>query len=119
MILPARRSAWASWNYRIPVSPTAGVAVTYDMNRLQSIESTRPLLVSLNSDDRIAPERVLRRFTYDHPVYDRRALAAQRRRSVMDGSDRTHFCGAYWGNGFHEDGVVSALAVCDRFGIAL
>jgi len=118
-VMPARRAAWASWNYRIASETRPGLALTYDMNRLQGIESTEPLLVTLNSDHRIDPARVLGRFSYQHPVYDQRAIEAQRRRAEIDGIERTHYCGAYWGNGFHEDGVRSALDVCARFGIGL
>jgi len=118
-LMPVRRAAWASWNYRIPAEPGAGLALTYDMNRLQGIASKAPLLVSLNSDHRIDPDLVLGRFEYQHPVFNGRALAAQRRRGRIDGGERTHYCGAYWGYGFHEDGVNSALAVCERFGIGL
>lgn len=114
--MPKRRAAWASWNYRIPRRAGRPVVLTYDMNRLQSIRSSAPLLVSLNCADRLDPGRILRRFEYHHPVYDAAAMAAQGRRHDIDGTARTHYCGAYWGNGFHEDGVVSALNVAARFG---
>jgi predicted NAD/FAD-binding protein len=118
-VMPSRKSAWASWNYRVPADDRDSVAVTYDMNRLQSIESTEPLLVTLNCDDRIDPAKVLRRFTYEHPVYTTKTIRAQKNRPLIDGTARTHFCGAYWGHGFHEDGVNSALAVCERFGVSI
>ncbi len=115
--MPRRRRAWASWNYRL--TGDGPVRLTYWMNRLQSLSSSKPLLVTLNSRQAIAPEEVLASFTYHHPVYDRAALKAQRERKEVDGVDRTHFCGAYWGHGFHEDGVQSALTVCRRFGLDL
>jgi predicted NAD/FAD-binding protein len=118
-MMPRRRAAWASWNYRVVGDERDGAVLTYDMNRLQSIESSEPLLVSLNCSDRIDPSKVLRRFQYHHPVYDAATLRAQRRRHEVDGTERTHFCGAYWGNGFHEDGVVSGLEVAARFGLSL
>lgn len=119
-VMPSRRRAWASWNYRVEDGEEPRAArVTYWMNRLQDIESSRPLLVSLNSSGRIDPATVLARFTYDHPVYDGDALRAQSDRREIDGRERTHFCGAYWGHGFHEDGVQSALAVARRFGVEL
>lgn len=118
-VMPSRKNAWASWNYRIPAGARDSVAVTYDMNRLQGIISTRPLLVTLNCDDRIDPSKVLKRLTYHHPVYTRRTVRAQKHRSLIDGIARTHFCGAYWGHGFHEDGVKSALGVCERFGVSM
>lgn len=118
-VMPSRTDAWASWNYRIPASSQGSVAVTYDMNRLQGIRSDKSLLVTLNCDDRIDPSKVLRRFTYHHPVYTTRTVRAQKQRSAIDGTGRTHFCGAYWGHGFHEDGVKSALDVCERFGVSM
>ncbi|MFN2424939.1 MAG: NAD(P)/FAD-dependent oxidoreductase [Candidatus Binatia bacterium] len=118
-LMPARPAAWASWNYRIPAEAGGALALTYDMNRLQNIRSAEPLLVSLNSEHRIDSRRVLGRYRYHHPVYDQQAIEAQRERSRIDGIERTHFCGAYWGHGFHEDGVRSALAVGERFGLGL
>jgi predicted NAD/FAD-binding protein len=113
-LLPARRRAWSSWNYRIPADPQGGAVVTYHMNRLQGIRSRSELLVSLNAGARIDPARVLARFVYHHPVLDAEAVAAQRLHDRIDGARRTHFCGAYWGWGFHEDGVRSALEACRR-----
>jgi predicted NAD/FAD-binding protein len=118
-LMPRSRRAWASWNYRVPRKAGDRVVVSYDMNRLQGIESRRRFLVTLNATDRIAPERVLRRFVYHHPVLDAEAVAAQKLHGEISGVGRTYFCGAYWGYGFHEDGVKSALAVCERFGVEL
>ncbi len=118
-LMPRRRCAWASWNYRIPRGGGDRVVVSYDMNRLQGIESRHRFLVTLNAAESIAPERVLRRFVYHHPVLDAEAIAAQKLHGEISGVGRTHFCGAYWGYGFHEDGVKSALAVCSRFGVGL
>lgn len=114
--LPERRKAWASWNYRIPREPQATVAVTYNMNILQSLKSDQVFCVTLNATQRIDPKWVVRRMVYAHPVYTPLALAVQRRHGEISGVNRTHYCGAYWGNGFHEDGVNSALAVCRYFG---
>jgi predicted NAD/FAD-binding protein len=116
-LLPRRAAAQASWNYLVPREPGRRALVTYDMNRLQTLESRQRFLVTLNGSDRIAPERVLRRFVYHHPVFDSAAVAAQKFRSAISGLRRTHFCGAYWGYGFHEDGVRSALAVCAELGV--
>jgi predicted NAD/FAD-binding protein len=118
-VLPKRRKVWASWNYRIPREPQSTVAVTYDMNILQSLKADREFCVTLNPAREIDPGKVVRRMVYAHPVYTPQALAAQRRHSEISGADRTHFCGAYWGNGFHEDGVNSALAVAKYFGRGL
>ena len=91
--------------------------MTYDMSRLQGISSRRRFLVTLNGADRIAADTILRRFVYHHPVFDSAAISAQKLHSEISGLNRTHFCGAYWGHGFHEDGVKSALAVCKQLGV--
>ena len=109
--LPQREAARASWNYRIPRRPSDRVFVTYDMNRLQRIDSERPLLVTLNSPEPIGSPQILDEFTTQHPVFDARAAEAQSRWSEISGQQRTHYCGAYWRFGFHEDGLQSALAV--------
>jgi len=113
-LMPRSRRAWASWNYRLPRDARDRVLVTYDMNRLQGIASRTRFLVTLNPGDRIDPGRVLRRLVYDHPVFDADAIAAQKLHAEISGRNRTHFCGAWWGHGFHEDGVKSAIAVCER-----
>jgi predicted NAD/FAD-binding protein len=112
-VLPRARRAWASWNYRLTGDESALASVTYNMNILQKIRSRHTLCVTLNDESRIAPERVLRRFEYHHPIFTTRRTAAQARHSELLNHNRTSFCGAYWGNGFHEDGVVSALRVCE------
>lgn len=116
-LLPARRRAWASWNYLVPRAAGERVAVTYVMNILQSLSAPETFCVSLNLEDRIDPAKVIRRMTYHHPVYTARAVAAQARWPEISGRNRTHFCGAYWGFGFHEDGVKSALRVCESLGV--
>jgi predicted NAD/FAD-binding protein len=110
-VLPRRRRAWASWNYHVPPDRTRPVMVTYDMSRLQGLDTERPLLVTLNDAGAVEPGRVLRRLRFEHPVFTLDSIAAQRRHAEISGVDRLHFCGAYWRNGFHEDGVVSGLAV--------
>ena len=112
-LLPRRRLAWASWNYQIPAEPTAHATVSYCMNILQHIRSKNTFCVTLNSDDRIDPAKVLGRFEYHHPIFTTRRAAMQARHREVLNVNRTSFCGAYWGNGFHEDGVNSALAVCE------
>ena len=79
-------------------------------------ESSHEICVTLNRADAIDPSRVVGSFSYHHPVFTHAGLAAQRRFDEVSGPRRTHYCGAYWGYGFHEDGVVSALRVCERFG---
>lgn len=113
-IMPTRRRAWAAWNYHIPADAARHVAVTYNMNILQGLESEKQYLVTLNSDRSINPTKVIQRVQYEHPVYSRDAVAAQQRQGEIN-AERTFFCGAYWRNGFHEDGVVSALNAIDHF----
>lgn len=112
-LLPRARRAWASWNYRLREDAAAGASVTYNMNILQKIRSRRTFCVTLNDESRIGGEHVLRRFEYEHPVFTSQRAAAQARHGELLNANRTSYCGAYWRNGFHEDGVVSALAVVD------
>jgi len=118
-ILPRRRRAWASWNYHIPCSGDNAVAVTYDLSRLQGLDTPSPILLTLNSGDRIEPSRVLDRFVFHHPVFTSKSLNAQDQLRRRNGRRRTFFCGAYHGYGFHEDGVNSALDVTQHFGLGL
>jgi predicted NAD/FAD-binding protein len=118
-LLPRRRRAWASWNYHWRPEPGPRATVTYHMNRLQSLRAEREFCVTLNRTEAIDPERIIRKFSYAHPVFTSAGVEAQRRFSEMSGADRLHFCGAYWGWGFHEDGVRSALRVAERFGARL
>lgn len=115
-ILPKRRRAWASWNYHLSPDPQAPATVTYDLSRLQRVDSPEPILLTLNDAGRIDPDKVIRRILYHHPAYGPDSIAAQRRHEELNGRRRTWFCGAYWGYGFHEDGVRSALAVARCFG---
>jgi predicted NAD/FAD-binding protein len=115
-LLPRSRRAWASWNYHRAAEASGRVAVTYFMNRLQGIRSRKLILVTLNRDD-IDPAAVLATFDYAHPVLDAAATHAQRRHHEINGRRGTSFAGAYWGYGFHEDGVQSALQVCRSLGV--
>ena len=118
-LLPDRQLAWASWNYRLTPNRQTQAAVTYDMNILQGIDSDTTFCVSLNQTPMINPLKILARYTYAHPQYSLAAVAAQGRREEISGVRNTFYCGAYWANGFHEDGVVSALHVAQVFGEAL
>jgi predicted NAD/FAD-binding protein len=118
-MLPVRKKAQAAWNYHIPRDAAAAATLTYDMNRLQRLPGPERYCVTLNRTAEIAPAKVLRRIEYEHPVYTTAGVAAQKRRDEVNGARRTWFCGAYWGFGFHEDGVNSALAVTSKFGVAL
>jgi predicted NAD/FAD-binding protein len=113
-LMPQRRRAWAAWNYHIPQSASEHVAVTYNMNILQGLQAQQQYCVTLNNDQDIDPQRIIARVQYDHPVYSRESVAAQQRQSELN-NDRTFYCGAYWRNGFHEDGVVSALNAVRHF----
>lgn len=119
-LLSPKRGAWAAWNYECPRpghDPQGVATLTYDMTTLQHLPGSRRYLVSLNSDHRIDPDSVLASFSYAHPVFDGPAIEAQGRFEEVDGVRNTHFCGAYWGYGFHEDGISSALRVCRRLGV--
>ncbi|MBW2449379.1 MAG: FAD-dependent oxidoreductase [Deltaproteobacteria bacterium] len=118
-LLPPKRPAWASWNYHIPKEEKGRVALTYNMNILQSLEATEAFCVTLNMPEKIHPDHVIQRIIYHHPVYDPNSLSARRKQDELNGKNRTYFCGAYWGYGFHEDGVNSALSVCKHFGKTL
>jgi predicted NAD/FAD-binding protein len=108
-MLPRSPRARAAWNYHLLAQPQERVALTYNMNVLQRLTAPEVFLVTLNRGEDIDPSRVLGRYVYDHPVYSPEAVAAQRRIGEINGVQRSFFCGAYWGCGFHEDGVVSAL----------
>ena len=118
-LLPRTQRAWASWNFYHDDQPESAPSVTYNMNILQGLQSNNTFCVTLNRGELVNPDKILRRFNYAHPVYDEDTLQAQARRSDICGKNHTHFCGAYWYNGFHEDGVNSALDVCRRFGVTL
>ena len=118
-LLPKRRLAWASWNYHLLASKQARVSVTYNMNILQTLDSPRPFCVTLNRTPDIDPAKILRRITYHHPVYNAGSIEAQKHHALINGVNSTYFCGAYWGYGFHEDGVKSALEVAKYFGKGL
>jgi uncharacterized protein len=108
-VMPRRRAAWACWNYRADPDRSGPATLTYDMNRLQTLSCRRRFLVSLNMTDRIDPDSILAEFTYEHPVFTPDSIAAQERWGEISGVRRTHYCGAYWRNGFHEDGAFSGL----------
>jgi predicted NAD/FAD-binding protein len=115
-LLPRNRKVWASWNYRVPRDTLDRVALTYNMNMLQSLTAPETFCVTLNQGSKIDPHKIIEKMIYTHPVYNIEARAAQKRHEEISGADRIHYCGAYWGYGFHEDGVNSALAVGRRFG---
>ena len=116
-LLPRKRSTWSSWNYRLGVDSQRAV-VTYNMNILQGLDAPETFCVTLNDRQAINPNRILGEFRYDHPVFSLEGIAAQERWPEINGVRKTWYCGAYWHNGFHEDGVVSALRVVEAIGEA-
>jgi len=132
-LMPRKRRAWAAWNYHIrpeaaqldgPGVPAHGVpdrraALTYNMNILQSLDAPKPFCVTLNHTDAIDPEAVIRTIAYSHPIFTERAVAAQARQREINGPRRTYYCGAYWRYGFHEDGVISAMAALRHLDVDL
>lgn len=119
-LMPKKDLAWASWNYHIPQRVNDCAMVTYNMNILQNFhEAEETFLVTLNRGVEIDPEKIIKKYNYAHPVFTQDGIRAQQRFGEINAQNRTHYCGAYWFNGFHEDGVKSALRVAKTFGITL
>jgi len=119
-LLPRRRAARSAWNFHLLREPKPLSTVTYYMNHLQRLAAEEDFCVTLNRTEAIDPAKIIRKIPYAHPMYTPSGVAAQSEHSTISGlCGRTHFCGAYWGWGFHEDGVVSALRVAKRFGMTL
>jgi predicted NAD/FAD-binding protein len=115
-IMPKRKLAWAAWNYHLGADRDGTCAVTYWMNKLQGLTTQQQYFVTLNDVEAIDPARTIKRLVYHHPVYRPQGVTAQARWGEINGVQRTWYAGAWWGFGFHEDGVKSALAVAERFG---
>ena len=119
-LMPKKKLAWAAWNYHIPQRANDCAMVTYNMNILQNFDDApETLLVTLNRSQEIDPKKVIAKFEYTHPVFTQDGVKAQARHGEISGKNRTHYCGAYWFNGFHEDGVKSGLRVAEAFGLTL
>ncbi len=119
-LLPRRAAARAAWNFHLLREPKALSTVTYYMNHLQKLRADRHFCVTLNHAEAIDPSKIIRTIDYSHPVYTPAGVAAQGEHAAISGlHTRTHYCGAYWGWGFHEDGVRSALRACEPFGVKL
>lgn len=116
-LLPVRKAAWAAWNYLLGKSSQQSATLSYNMNILQGLVDAPTFVVTLNATEQIQPEKILRKFSYAHPVYNHSTLASQQQRSLINGMNRSYFCGAYWYNGFHEDGVRSAVDVAEMLGV--
>ncbi len=120
-LMPQRKAAWASWNYTVwnRIAEKTRVSVTYWMNRLQNLKTSRPYFVTLNATDYIDPQKVIRKISYTHPHYDFLSLNSQNNLPQLNGKRSTYFCGSYFGNGFHEDAVRSAVQVAEKLGAKL
>jgi predicted NAD/FAD-binding protein len=114
-LLPRRRLAWSAWNYHRLAGDNAAVSVTYNMNLLQGLPTQQTYLVTLNNSAAINPDKIIKRLSYDHPVFTPDGIVAQQRQGEINGVRHSYFCGAYWRYGFHEDGVVSALNALEHF----
>ncbi|MDA9860301.1 FAD-dependent oxidoreductase [Planctomycetota bacterium] len=117
-LMPKEQRTWSAWNYFVPTRGAVRATVTYWMNRLQNIRSAKPLFVTLNRSEEIDADKVISNFSYDHPIFSAAAVASQARHAEISGVDGIHFCGAYWRNGFHEDGAWSALRVAQALGVS-
>ena len=113
--MPKRKLAWAAWNYHIDENANSPASLTYNMNILQNLKTEAPLLVTLNPLQKINKKKIIKTLSYAHPQYSLRSIEAQSRYHLISGVNRTSFAGAYWGNGFHEDGVKSALDAIQQF----
>ncbi|MBQ4833424.1 FAD-dependent oxidoreductase [Pseudoalteromonas sp. MMG010] len=116
-LLPDRKAAWASWNYLLNNNADKSAVVTYQMNILQGLSSDTQFCVTLNHLHGIDSDKILREFNYEHPVFNKQSIAAQKLKHTIDGKNNSYFCGAYWYNGFHEDGVRSAVDVAKQLGV--
>jgi predicted NAD/FAD-binding protein len=114
-VLPIRKKAWASWNYHIPADDRSMVALTYNMNILQGLETDNTYCVTLNYTDQIDEDKIIKVIDYHHPIFTDESIEAQKNHRLINGTSRTYYCGAYWRNGFHEDGVVSAQTAISHF----
>ena len=115
-VLPKRKLAWASWNYQLDSNPESPVVLTYNMNILQSLDCDETFCVTLNDHQSVDKSKVLKKIIYHHPLFTVKGIEAQKRKLEISGVNNTYYCGAYWHNGFHEDGVASAIEVCKHFG---
>ena len=118
-LMPKIKTTWSSWNYLLSSDQGKPVTLTYNMNILQSLDAKPDFLVTLNSTGEIDTTKIIKKIEYHHPLFTVDGVQAQSRKKEISGINNTFYCGAYWGNGFHEDGVNSALEVCRDFGVTL
>ena len=113
--MPRRKLAWAAWNYHVAEDSSSPVSLTYNMNILQNLKTNVPVLVTLNPQEKIDKHKIIKKLSYAHPQYSLKSIEAQSKHHLISGVNRTSFAGAYWGNGFHEDGVKSAIDAIEQF----
>jgi len=113
--MPRRKLAWAAWNYHINQDSALPVSLTYNMNILQNLKINVPILVTLNPQEKIDKHKIIKKLSYAHPQYSLKSIEAQSKYHLISGVNRTSYAGAYWGNGFHEDGVKSAIDAIKQF----
>lgn len=113
--MPRRKLAWAAWNYHVTEDSSSPVSLTYNMNILQNLKTNVPVLVTLNPQEKIDKHKIIKKLSYAHPQYSLKSIEAQSKHHLISGVNRTSFAGAYWGNGFHEDGVKSAIDAIEQF----
>ena len=113
-IMPKHKLSWAAWNYNIDNKSHEPISLTYNMNILQNIKSESPVLVTLNPKSNINPKKIIKKLNYSHPTFTIDGINAQKKHHLISGVNRTFYAGAYWGNGFHEDGVKSAYDVVNQ-----
>ena len=113
--MPRRKLAWAAWNYHVAEDSSSPVSLTYNMNILQNLKTNIPVLVTLNPQEKIDKHKIIKKLSYAHPQYSLKSIEAQSKHHLISGVNRTSFAGAYWGNGFHEDGVKSAIDAIEQF----
>ena len=116
-ILPKRKNAWSSWNYLLGSENDKKVTLTYNMNILQSLNAKKTFCVTLNNCEQIDKNKIIKEIVYHHPLFTPETIKSQSKKDLIDGHINTYFCGAYWSNGFHEDGVKSAIDVCKKLGV--
>jgi len=113
--MPRRKLAWAAWNYHVAEDSSSPVSLTYNMNILQNLKTNVPVLVTLNPQEKIDKHKIIKKLSYAHPQYSLKSIEAQSKHHLISGVNRTSYAGAYWGNGFHEDGVKSAIDAIEQF----
>ena len=114
-IMPQKKLSWAAWNFNIDSPEDSPITLTYNMNILQNIKTNEAVLVTLNTKQPISKDKVIKKLQYTHPKFSKESISAQLKNKIISGKNRTFYSGAYWGKGFHEDGVKSAYEAVKIF----